>query len=567
MEDNLAAWRADPENWIKTHLRVKSKEGGIAVPMTGDFAPSQEKLVRLVAEIRGQGKPVRLVALKPRQVGATTISAALIYHATVLWPNQQSQIVSMDLESAQQIHEKNDLFYELSSPLARPMRARSSRREMLFANPKRHERATRPGLRSRIFVESAKKATIGRSMTIHHFLGSEVGYWKDGEERAVAAMNAVPELPQTTVILESTANGVGNFFHKMYELAKSGTSDWRAWFFAWFEHPEYRRAPDHQYDAKNLDAEEVTLQQAFNLDDEQITWRRWSIAEKFHGDSTKFKQEYPATDDEAFLLSGRHAFPLDQLSAYERTVERPQPMRVWVKSDGRISAESRAQSSLHVWRPPVPGRQYVIGADSASGIETGDFQAAEVIDLGSRQQVAEYRSTVDTGDFAGELFRLGIWYNTALLAVEKSMDGVNVLAHLAHAYPNLYTQEVWDEVGQKVTKKVGWVTDQNSKRLILNELKNAIRWGQLTVRSRMLLEELKTMQRDELGRFGAAEGKHDDLVMAFAISWWVARQHATIVGYVESNPMQDSITVREPLHDRIRRYRLQDEEDLRPTSL
>lgn len=535
--------------------------------MTGDFAPSQAKLVRLVSEIRAQDKPVRIVALKPRQVGATTIATALIYHATVLWPNQQSQIVSMDLESAQAIHEKNDLFYELSSELARPMRARSSRREMLFANPKKHERGRRPGLRSRIFVESAKKATIGRSMTIHHFLGSEVGYWKDGEERAVAAMNAVPELAGTTVILESTANGVGNFFHKMYELAKSGTSDWRAWFFAWFEHPEYRRKPDHQYDARNLDSEERELRERHGLDDEQLTWRRWAIAEKFHGDPIKFKQEYPATDDEAFLLSGRHAFPLEQLQHSERTLERPTPMRVWIKTDGRIAAEGRAQSALHVWKPPIPGRQYVIGADSASGIETGDFQAAEVLDLGNRQQVAEYRSTVDTGDFAAELFRLGIWYNTATLAVEKSMDGVNVLAHLAQSYPNLYTQEVWDEIGQRVTRKVGWVTDQNSKRLIVNELKNAVRWGQVTIRSAMLLDEMKTYQRDELGRFNAAEGKHDDLVMAFAIAWWVARQHSTIVGYVDSNPMQDMTNIREPLSDRLRRYRFEAEEDLSSTSL
>lgn len=133
---------------------------------------------------------------------------------------------------------------------------------------------------------------------------SEVAFWQHSAEHAKGIMQAIPDSPDTEVVLESTANGLGNYFHKQWQLAESGQSEFIAIFVPWFWQDEYRKKVPKDFSVTD---HEASLKEIFNLDDEQICFRRSKIielgAEGDNGESA-FKQEYPMTAQEAFQTTG-----------------------------------------------------------------------------------------------------------------------------------------------------------------------------------------------------------------------------------------------------------------------
>jgi hypothetical protein len=134
---------------------------------------------------------------------------------------------------------------------------------------------------------------------VQYFHGSEVAFWPNAKDHLAGVGQAVPDLPGTEVILESTANGIGNTFHTMVMQAMRGVGDFQLIFVPWFWQPEYAR------DAEGFEAEpdEVEYQQTHDLTNEQMAWRRAKIATDFQGDIDLFNQEYPATVALAFQAS------------------------------------------------------------------------------------------------------------------------------------------------------------------------------------------------------------------------------------------------------------------------
>ena len=153
-------------------------------------------------------------------------------------------------------------------------------------------------------VGTAGNKSVGRSQTIQYFHGSEVAFWMNAGEHTKGVMQAVPDGAGTEVILESTANGVGNYFHEQWKLAESGHSEFQAIFVPWFWQSEYKKKLPEDFE---LEPEEHKAQQYYNLSSEQMYWRRMKIAELttdgVDGDKA-FKQEYPMNAAEAFQVSG-----------------------------------------------------------------------------------------------------------------------------------------------------------------------------------------------------------------------------------------------------------------------
>ena len=137
---------------------------------------------------------------------------------------------------------------------------------------------------------------------------SECAFWNNAADHAKGIMQAVPNAPGTEIILESTANGVGNYFHQQWLAAEAGLSDFIAIFIPWFWQDEYRVTAEDNF---TLTTSEEELQKAYLLSNEQIAWRRAKIAElAVNGqDGEKaFRQEYPCTPHEAFILTGEDSF-------------------------------------------------------------------------------------------------------------------------------------------------------------------------------------------------------------------------------------------------------------------
>ena len=191
-------------------------------------------------------------------------------------------------------------------------------------------------------------------------------------------------------IVESTAKGAGGLFHELWEETQKKGAPWLGIFLPWWIHEEYEAVPTKaELDAIEQGADDFELQamsegipyegQKFVLPLSKLAWRRRAISEKFGGDpltlgqdaTRDFQREYPATAEEAFLMSGACFFDEDQLR--RMTMKTADPILVGnmkEKDDLRpIRLEETARGRVSVWEKPDPKAHYVIGADTATGKE------------------------------------------------------------------------------------------------------------------------------------------------------------------------------------------------------
>jgi hypothetical protein len=280
-------------------LKIRA-ESGASEPLT--FNQAQRFIhEKLEAQRTATGK-VRALILKGRQLGVSTYVGGRFYHRTTHSNGLRAFILTHEDAATQNLFEMVNRFHEHCPTDVRPSTGAANAKELNFDL-----------LDSGYKIGTAGTKGVGRSSTIQLFHGSEVAFWPHAETHAAGILQAVPDEPGTEAILESTANGIGNFFHQTWREAESGQNEYIAIFCPWWWKKKYRRlvTPDFR-----LDDEETEYAALFGLDNEQMAWRRAKIGEL--KDPILFKQEYPATAAEAFQLSGHDSYILPALVAAAR---------------------------------------------------------------------------------------------------------------------------------------------------------------------------------------------------------------------------------------------------------
>ncbi len=515
----------DVRRFIEDNLYIRTKKAKI-VPLKLNRA--QERLYEALRRQAEAGRPMRVIVLKARQLGFSTLAEALIFARTATMPNMNSLIVAHREDSSANLFKMSKLFYERMPEGLRPMAKNSNARELVFENPERDpaKKAADPGLMSRIRCNTAGGDGIGRSDTLMNVHASEFAFWR-GDKAAtwVGIMQAVPAVKGSMVIVESTANGFDEF-HRMWEAAVAGESDFEPLFFPWFENPEYRMkaAPGIQWTA-----EEERLRGQYELDDEQLMWRRWCVKNNCGGDERIFRQEYPSCPDEAFLTSGQSVFNNEQVAQQRANAPAcvmqgefeydlcDDPTRLrnirWVeKSDGII----------RVYDPPQERRPYVIGGDTAG---TGsDWFTGQVLDNVTGAQVAVLRHQYDEDQYARQMYCLGRWYNDALIGVETNYSTYPVKMLAMMGYPKLYVRELPDNFAGALRQAYGFETTSRTRPVIIATLVATFREDPTLVRDGATLGEMLCFQYNAERRPEAMAGEHDDLVMALAIAHGIRGQ-------------------------------------------
>ena len=284
----------DLKHYASRCLKIKPKEGNL-VPFV--FNKAQQHIHEKLEDQKRRIGKVRALILKGRQQGCSTYVGARFYHYTTHHSGIQTFILTHLQDATNNLFKMAKRFYEHTPQLIQPQISTNNSKELNFNL-----------LDSGYKIGTAENKTIGRSSTIHLFHGSEVGFWINANEHAKGIMQAVPESNGTEIILESTANGVGNYFHQMWQKAESGITDFLPIFIPWFWQEEYRRdVPVDWLPTEN----EVDLQQQFGLTNDQLVWRRYKIADlSVNGiDGEKaFCQEYPCNAAEAFQLTGEDSY-------------------------------------------------------------------------------------------------------------------------------------------------------------------------------------------------------------------------------------------------------------------
>ena len=295
----LQKLKTDFPFYAKKCLKIKTKSGEV-VPFVLNKA--QLYIHSRLEEQKARTGKVRALIVKGRQQGASTYISGRFYHQTTLTPGLDAFIMAHMSDSTKHLFGMAKRYYDNSPEAIRPGIDTSNEKRMVFK-----------GINSGYSVGTAGSAQIGRGLTLQLFHGSEVAFFENTNEITTGILQAIPDAPGTEIIFESTANGVGNMFHQMAMagIGENPEGDFITIFVPWFWQDEYTKIAPSDF---TLTVEEEVIAKLYSLNNDQMYWRRRKIIDTFRGDVWKFKQEYPCSVQEAFVVSGVTLLSAEQVA-------------------------------------------------------------------------------------------------------------------------------------------------------------------------------------------------------------------------------------------------------------
>lgn len=520
------------KKYIENFVKIRNKDSEI-VPLI--LNQPQQKLYDVIKMQRSQGKPVRIIILKARQMGFSTCTGGVIFSQVATHSNVDAAIVAHKEDSATNLFKMYKLMYDNLPDEMKPTQKLSNAKELEFNN------RSATGLNSRIRCMTAGAQGIGRSFTLKYLHISELAFWQgDVKGTMLGLMQAVPNKPDSMVIIESTANGYEEF-QERWEAAVKGESDFYPLFLGWNELDEYSMP----YDGFELTDEEQHLKETYSLTNDQLQWRRWCIKNNCGGDIRLFKQEYPISPDEAFLTTGDCVF--DQEKIMERLKHVPEPVKtgyfIYKYNDTREKGQKLTnikwydtdKGYIRIFKEPSPSHTYTIGGDTA-GDTQGDYFAAHVIDNETGEQVAVYHNQTDETLFARQMYALGLYYNKALVGIEANFSTYPIKELARLGYPRQFVRKREDSYIGDIQEAYGFKTTQITRPLLISSLVDIVREHTELLNDKFTLMECLTFITNEHGRKEAMQGKHDDLVMSLGIGYYVRNSSTFKVEGVVDRP-------------------------------
>ncbi len=275
------------KKYIEEFLKIKTKDASI---MPFKLNKPQLKLYDMLKRQSEQGKPQRVIILKARQMGFSTLAEALLFKRTATKANVSSGIIAHKEDATTNLFNMSKLYYQELPDALKPKTKAANGNVIIFDDK------NGAGLRSKIKCMTAGGDGVGRSDTFQNLHLSEISSWANAKEILDGLLQAVPNNPDTLIIIESTAKGY-DYFKELWDKAVDGENDFEPLFCAWWELDEYRLPCEENM---ILTEEEEELKDIYKLNNEQIAWRRWCIRNNCGNDLNTFKQEYPACPEEAF---------------------------------------------------------------------------------------------------------------------------------------------------------------------------------------------------------------------------------------------------------------------------
>lgn len=575
--DPLARLENDFPFFAGSALRIVDK-GRELVPFR--LNEGQLALDGLLEQQRLAGLPQRALILKARQLGFSTYAQGRAIHRCTQVANQAAIVIAHDMDTSKKLFAMGERMYEnLPAPIKPDRPSFGTGKHMHFGS------RGSPFPDSDYTVSTAGNYQGGRGGTYTFVHASEFAFWPSPEEKLLGIRNAVPKLPDTVLLIESTANGF-NMFHDEWERATKGESGYIPFFWPWWLDDGYRlsltseraRALQNRLGTGPYggEAEMLLLDpgpahpvtgQVEPLSLEQLAWRRSVIDDECGGSLHKFNQEYPSSPEEAFLSTGSGVFDQQQTKSVLVRCDITDPRIPDTGKPGPVLGTFQATSYANrltrtgdTIRTPtsalwVPARgpqanwkmarnvadgnvprdsAFVIGVDMASGVVVGttdtsdrDFHCIQVIDHVSRQQVAQHVSRLDPMLLAEQIYLAAIYFNNAWVAIEiTGGHGTEPARRLMfdYRYRRMYMRRNHERAKTRPEELLGWNTSSKTKPIIEAGLIEALRLGEDGIQFREVPNEMLSYVRDENGKTGAEPGKHDDALLAYMIAQQVASE-------------------------------------------
>ena len=417
------------------------------------------------------------IVLKARQMGMTTWVAGRFFLKTITTPGVLTVQVAQTREAAEGIFQMVQRFWDgLPAKWQRGFlrRSRANVGQMVF-----------PEMDSEFRILSASDENAGRGLTVQNLHCSEVSRWPGDAAVTLAGLRAAL-VPGGESVLESTPNGAyGCFYEEWQRAAEKGVV---RHFLPWWMEGAYVAEP-----VTDLREDERALMAKEGLSAGQIGYRR-GLEQRYRGLRS---QEFAEDAETCFRATGECCFDVQAVELRLAAVQGP--------------VETRRGGALQIWLPPVLGREYLVAVDTAGGGADGDYAAVQVIDLESGMQCAELQQRLGALELAKVAAELAREYGRGtLLVVERNNHGAGVLAYLdaVERYPRVYEQH----------GVPGWLTSAASKPAMVSRMGALLVESPWVFASRRLLGECRTFVSHANGRTGAANGAHDDCLMAMAVA-------------------------------------------------
>ena len=512
--ENLIEYKNNFSKFANDNLKIITKDAKKGF-VNFHFNDCQNLITEILDKQLEETGKVRAIILKARQQGISTYCAGRVFWKTYFTPHARSVVMAHDSATSDALFNMSRNLIRNMEKIYKPKELKSNAKEIVISSPhfKKDEIGEKPVASYRLYTAGSPEAGRGTTPTIAHL--SEVAFWQHDEKILAGLFQGISEAEGTEVILESTANGATGEFYRLWRGALEGENEYTPIFLPWFVTHEYYRDPPETFERSS---EEELLVEQYDLNDGQLYWRRLKIAE---GGELKFRQEYPATPDEAFITAGSSVFALDKVSALEPVA----PEKKMRFDFNACMWEDSSEGNFHIWEYPNWDSNYVVAADVSLGVGQ-DYSAAVVMDT-ERKVIGLFRDNhIDPSKFGDLLFYLGRYYNNALLTVESNSMGIATLSRLAQMnYVNLYKQTKIAAISKEEGLVPGFRTTQSTKPHIIGNLKNAIETDDIWIGSPIIIQELKDYISTDSGKTEAAPGCHDDTVMSMAIALETLRTH------------------------------------------
>lgn len=497
----------------------------------------QRRLVEMLETDRRAGRPLRLIMLKARQWGGSTL--VQIYFAWIQiihrrsWNSLICAHVKDTASTIRGMYAKllacypADYWEEESKPEFRPYERMNNTRVI-------------PGRDCRVTVCSSEnqEAARGQNCALAHL--SEVAFYKDSPLHNPADLlrsvaSGIASEPLTFIALESTANGVGNFFHSEWMRANTpGASDKRPFFVPWHE-IGLNSSPvdDPAAFFASFDSYELDLWHKHGCTLEAIKWYRDKL--RSFPDRRSMMAEYPTTPDEAFAATDRCVFSSVDVERLRLACREGRKGEVTASAEGdagrplypRFHASPSGLFTL--WTMPRPEASYIVSVDIGGRSRDSDWSVICVLDRGDTRQhrrpevVGEWRGHVDHDILAAKAEAIARFYCNALLVVESNSwesssegEGRYILERLSHSYRNLYFRR-----GESGGGLPGFHTNTRTKPALVANMVAYVRDCGYVERSSRACDEMLCYEALPDGSYSAHRGANDDCLMTRAIALYV----------------------------------------------
>jgi hypothetical protein len=521
-----------------SELKIETKEEGLK--KMGTLLGTQKYVMEEIQ--KGLENDIHFfVILKGRQLGITTVSLALDLYWQFTHPGWQGTLVADTEENRDMFRSTLGMYMEgLPKEFKIPLIAHN-RNQMVLKN------------RSRIFYQIAgNKSRLGQGKAITYLHGTETASWGNEEGLASLIASLAERNPERLYMFESTAQGF-NMFHDMYKTAKFAKTQ-RAIFCGWWRNEYYTVDPASSiykvyWDGKLTGEEkewtkEIKKLYGVEINSRQMAWWRWKMAEGIK-DETLMYQEFPPTEDYAFVMTGTSFFSNSRCTEAAKEAKKLLPDHyryVFGQSfqDTEVLKSTERLGTLKIWEEPVDTAYYVIGADPAYG--SSDWADRFCIQVyrcyaNGLDQVAEFAtSEMNTYQFAWVIAHLAGAYKNSTLNLEINGPGqavineIRTLKRMAVSMGNKMGSDLMDVLGNMSnylwrrndslggpSMSIGFLTTSSTKERMLSYMKDYFERTMMIVRSMDLLEEMKTIVREE-GFIGAPGRAKDDRVIAAALA-------------------------------------------------